>query len=384
MYKYITINMDILYSKKSKIYIDINTQIFNSNQLVIICDKDGLIINISEKLLNLLNYKMIELKNKFIGVIMSPFLSFVHKTIIIPKYKSLNIIERKIIDIFISGTNYKRPMMIFDKNSNPINVNLSVRIFRTNDQSDFVFQINFEYINKTNNSVIYTREINTAYSAYEQNSIIKLSSDNSNYYNAAEFKITKNKIVVVSIDFRNSVEFLVSNGTMKTINIYKKFHNDVIILLKKNYYPYIYIHEIIGDCFIIVSNIDWSLNMPKFCASLIFSFLTELYMITNEYIETRIGVSYGNLHWGYIDNNLRLFGIPINLASRLESVCNPNSITCDDDFLNKLLEEKLFDTTKIIYTKTKSELKGLGEYNYNTIPINLKTNNDIFNIYNIG
>ena len=62
------------------------------------------------------------------------------------------------------------------------------------------------------------------------------------------------------------------------------------------------------------------------------SFLTELYTLTSKYIGIRVGVSYDNLYWGYIDNNLKLFCIPINLSARLENICISNSISCDDNF----------------------------------------------------
>jgi class 3 adenylate cyclase len=113
------------------------------------------------------------------------------------------------------------------------------------------------------------------------------------------------------------------------------------------------------------------------------SFLTELYSITSKYIGIRVGVSYDKIYWGYIDNNLRLFGIPMNLSARLEIVCAPNSISCDENFLNKLMEEELFDISKLKYSKQSAELKGFDKYIYNSIPLNDETNVNIFNLSNI-
>lgn len=366
----------------NELSVSINTiNTIKVNGLVIKCDKNGIIFDVSDYFLTISGYKIDELKNKFIGIIMSPFLSYIHSHFILPKYSKLNHIEKKSVDVFISGLEYKRPMIIFGKNKNILYVNISIKIC-TETNCDFI--VDFELIKKLDNSLIYTHELkkNNQLTAKKKldNSLMYVE-DSSNL--STDFKLTQNKIVVVCIDFKNSTQFLVSKGPLETINCYKNFHKDVVRLLKKDYYPYIYIHEIIGDCFVIVSNIDWALTIPKFCTSIVMSFLMELYKITNHYIQIRIGVSYEKLYWGYIDNNLRLFGIPMNLASRLENICVQDSLLCDDNFLNKLIDEKLFDTTNIIYTRNKAELKGLGECNYNIIPFDSKNNLDIFNMKQI-
>lgn len=346
--------------------LDTNISFENSLNLKgfqILCDKDGIILHVDDNILELLTYDLNEIVGKFIGILMSPFLSYIHSHIILPKYTKLNFVEKKVIDIFISGLKIKRPIIIFDSKSCPVYVNLSVKAFSS--LSTYKFQVNFEPIKKIDNSLIYTHEL-----------YIK--------YKTTKFLATKNKIVVVSIDFRNSTEYLIKNGTFNAIELYKKFHCDVLKLLKKNYYPYIYIHEIIGDCFVIVSNIDWALSIPKFCASIIMSFLTELYKVSYNYIGIRVGISYDKIYWGYIDNNLRLFGVPMNISARLENVCVLNNISCDNNFLDKLKEEELFDTSTLEYSKKSTYLKGLGIYEYTSIPFDSITNLNIFNLSNIN
>lgn len=335
----------------------------NLKKFQILCDKDGIILHVDDNILKLLTYDLDEIIGKFIGIIMTPFLSYIHSHIILPKYTKLNLVEKKVVDVFISGLKIKRPMIIFDSKSSPVYVNLFVQVFSS--LSTYKFQLNFEPIKKIDNSLIYTHEL-----------YIK--------YKTTKFVTTKNKIVIVSIDFRNSTEYLVKNGTVNTIELYKKFHCDVLKLLKNNYYPYIYIHEIIGDCFVIVCNIDWAITIPKFCASIIMSFLTELYKVSYKYIGIRVGISYDKIYWGYIDNNLRLFGIPMNISARLENVCVSNNISCDNNFFDKLKEEQLFDTSTLEYSKKSTYLKGLGIYEYISIPFDSITNENIFNLSNIN
>lgn len=333
----------------------------NSKMFQILCDEDGYILYVADNLLKLLSYDLDEIIGKFIGILMTPFLSYIHSNIILPKYKKLNLIEKKEVDVFISGLKIKRPIIIFDSKSCPIYVNLSVKMFFSVNK----FQVNFELIKKINNSLIYTHEL------YIE-------------HKTTEFVKTKNKIVIASIDFRNSTEYLIKNGTINTIELYKKFHYDIVKLLKKNYYPYIYIHEIVGDCFVIVCNIEWALIIEKFCASLVMSFLIELYKVSSKYIEFRVGVSYDNIYWGYIDNNLRLFGVPMNFSARLENVCISNTVSCDENFLKKMTKEELFDISELKYSQKSADLKGFGLCEYTSIPLNDETNVNIFNLSNVG
>jgi class 3 adenylate cyclase len=109
------------------------------------------------------------------------------------------------------------------------------------------------------------------------------------------------------------------------------------------------------------------------------SFIFNLFNITKKYINIRIGVAYGHLHWGYIDHNLRLFGIPINLAARLENVCPNNSICCDENFITKLSEENICKMSDIEHTKLNSDLKGLGSTDYYCINLESEVNINVFN-----
>jgi hypothetical protein len=186
------------------------------------------------------------LKGKFIGIIMTQFLSYIHSNIILPKYNKLNKCEKKSINIFISANQYKRPMIIYTKSKNPLYVNISIK---TCDNDDCDFKVEFELIEKLDNSLIYTHEIkkNNQYKIIKKldNSIVYVrekSYSNIDYENQYDdFVLSNNKIIVISIDFRNSTQLLVESGVIKAIEVYKKFHNDVVSLIKTNYYPYIYI-----------------------------------------------------------------------------------------------------------------------------------------------
>ena len=331
----------------------------NTNKYFYIgCNSSGMIVEISNELKTILKYTSDELNGKFIGILMSPLISYLYKQYLIPKYINCRYKKKMITNTLLKNKN-KRSLIIYDKNKRPIHVNLYIDVNNFINTLDTVFHIIFEFV-KEPSRIVYTSEL----------MLLNKTDD---------FKLSKNKIVIVSIDFKDSTKLLVSGGTVNIINIYKHFHNDVILLIKSKYYPYIYIHEIIGDCFIIVSNINWSHDVINFCASIMISFIFNLYNLTKKYIEIRIGISYGHLYCGFIDHNFRLFGIPINLASRLENVCISNCLCCDENYLNKLLEEKLDNIEKLEYTKAYTELKGFGFINHNNVFLELKNNYDILN-----
>ena len=215
-----------------------------------------------------------------------------------------------------------------------------------------MFRLVFNIDNEIDNRNIYTHNIN-----------IK---------NEYEFKQSKNKLVIISMDFINSTENLIKNGTLKFIENTQRFHYEIINLIKSYYYPYIYIHEIVGDSFIIILNADWTFNITRYTASLAISFIIQLYKKIEDYIDIRCGIVYDKIYYGNIDHNLRFFGEAINKSSRLQSICrDKNEIFCDESFLDKLSTEKLFNINNvdIIVKKETHNLKGIGSTICNCIDV---------------
>jgi len=320
--------------KKNKVY---------PTHYLIKCNYNGYIIDINEATLILLLYEKHNIINKFIGILMSPFMNYLHKNILLPNYLKMNNIEKNIIHLFLDGLSNKRPLIIYNILNEPIYILLSVKFTKTD------FDIIFTVINDIDNANIYTKYIN---------------SNN----NSSDFKLTKKKLVIIAIDFINSTSLLLNEGVLNYIDINKNFHNDIIYIIKKYYYPYIYIYEIIGDAFIIILNAEWNFNITRYTTSLALSFISELIKLTTKYINIRCGITYDNIYYGYIDHNLRLFGKSIIIATRLEALCNDN-INCDTNFLNKLFDEKIFTKNNIIVTNKNDNLKGFGNVNYHTINI---------------
>jgi hypothetical protein len=319
----------------------------------IMCNVDGYITDVDDDTLSIILYEKENIVGKFVGVLMSPFMEKLHKHILLPKYKKMNQLQKNIVHIFLSGISIKRPLIIYTVNQTPIYITLYIHYTLNMFRLEFIVEPDLD------NSNIYTHNIH-----------IK---------NDYQFKESKNRLVIISLDFVNSTENLIKDGTLKFIETTQRFHTDIIHIIKTYYYPYIYIHEIVGDSFIIVLNADWTYNINKYTASLAFSFLEQLFKHTESYIKIRCGVVFDKIYYGNIDHNLRFFGETINKAARLESICSKkNELFCDDSFINKLDDEGIYNVEHMV-TKEIHHLKGFGD----VICHSIITNNPLFTENNI-
>lgn len=309
---------------------------------IIICNTHGLITDISEDLCTLLGYSMEEIIGRFIGVVMNEFMSFLHQYMLIPMYIKMTDEERQYSNKYLETKSAVRPLIIYTKHKKAIYTNITIKY----ENSNFIAAVNIK--EQLDNSCIYTSELNPPC----RTNFVKSNMD----------------MVIIGIDIKNSTEYLVNKGVIETIKMHTKFHNQLVALIRNEYYPYIYVHEIMGDGFILVLNLEWSYHFPRFCASMAYSFLVKLHKTVS--VMFRAGIAYGEIHYGYIDNHLRFFGETINRASRYESVNDGNSLTTDSVFHKKLLDEVMFSPS--IVTET-TELKGFGTQEVIHIPYDYDT-----------
>ena len=255
-------------------------------------------------------------------------------------YKPLNYILTNIYNIILKDITIldeNQKIILLDKNNNP-----------------HYYSIDLVYYNKNNKIIILNKIFETInYNLYSYNNKTK------------DFIITKNNIIIICIDFINSTELLNNIGPINTINIHKKYYNIIIKLINTKYLNYIFIHEIIGDSFILVMNHDNNFNIKDHCCSICLYFLYELIKLTEEFIGSRIGITYDTAYCGYINNNFRIFGKGINLASRLQNNSSHNSILFCNNFYNKIKNEEIYNN--LIINKKILSLKGFDTNTYYSI-----------------
>ena len=332
--------------------------------LYIFTDNNGMITDVSDETLTLLKYEYKILIGKFIGILMSPFMNFLHKNVYFAKYNTLSPLQKNIVHTFLSGIATKRPLIIYDINGQVIYVQIHIKLVNHNR-----FMCKLDLVNDISNNNIYICP-NTIHNCIEPTS-------------TGVFKETINNVIIISINFKDATDILLTYGDRNYIDLHNKFYNDIILLIKQFYYPYIYIYEIFGDCFTFILNADWTYNLKQHCASLAFVFINHIYEFTYPYIQFRVGVICDKLLYGHIGHHFRLFGKGINKVSKLSNICQPDQLCCNHKFFRKLVEENIFGKNNTIATakigEFNKEISQLGDENYYTIDIDKCNYNNIFN-----
>jgi hypothetical protein len=311
----------------------INSSNSNYVSTCVICNNDLRIIEASDNFFLITNYTKEDLIGEFIGILMNDLLSYLHRNIFIQKFQKANIFEQKKLLSKLYGHNKRREVIIYDKFRNPHYVDMSINM---NVYNNLIIDLNHNMSNN-NNINLYTSDIKL-----DRHIFIK----------------SKNNIIIINIDFIDSTQITKENGVEHMIAINKLFYYDIVNLIINDYYPFIYIHEIIGDSFILVMNIDWGYTINEYCASIAIKFLVELNRLTCKYIKFKVGITYGNLYYGYLDHNIRFFGDEMNMSSRLHSMCKNGEIIVQNNFFDKLKSE--IDVSNLSFTKEIYNLKGLG------------------------
>ena len=311
---------------------------FNNNEILFIINDKYIISDINDNI-KLLKYNKLELINTSILNLLSHYIYYIHNNIF------LNSINIKLINEIHNN----KIIYIYDKNKNKYIAKLNIDILFNNL---FIVKI---YLKK---NIINNNDINIY--------------NNINLLNNNIYKETNLDIIIIYIDFINSTKLLNNNNISFIININNFFYNKIIEIIKLYYYSYIYIYEIIGDCFVLV------VNKSNYCTTLAIDFINKLYNKTINIISFKVGIIYDKLYYCKINNNLRYFGRGINLAARLESIGIENNILVSEKFYNKLITENIFN---LLYETKMHNFKGF-ENNIIYYIINLINNKTNLNLFN--
>ena len=306
----------------------------------IICDTNGIIQDVTPLLLAKLGYNMGTLHRQFIGVLMNDFMSMLHKKYYIQMFRDSVGKEKNLLENKLKSLNHKRPLIIYDINMKAHHVSVSIH-----------------------------SNLHTLYIIFEF-----LKEDINNYYtitrdNVREFRQNKGDSIIIMTDFIQSTELLEDKGAINLINSCVLFNEIITELIRDKYFPFIYLHETLGDSFVFTLNTDWTYNIDRFCATLAINFIFDLVQKTRHFIKIRTGIGYGKIHYGRIGNAFRFFGRPMNIASRLENKCSIDTINVCQEFYKKLKSELDFFKSTHSFTKRTEILKGFGETSFYTINV---------------
>ena len=302
-------------------------------------DADGTIMDVCPEMLTWLGYTREELVGQFMGILMSPFLSHLHSTHLLPLYRQSTPDVRARRLAAVCSMTRSRPLIVYTKSQQPVYINLHVGV-----PDDFPGRLRVFVSPRqdADSHALYTSAMNPSHRDAKEN-----------------FTESEAPLVIIAIDFVNATELLMTHGTSNMIDTHVRFHTELVKIIKRfvlvgfcsfvvyslhwisssafanvlgrAFYPYIHIHELVGDSVILVANLEWRAHVHN-VGSMVASFLTQLAAATS-FVESRIGVAMSPMHVGYIDDRLRLFGPAINKAARLENVCSPgHAVVCETFF----------------------------------------------------
>lgn len=128
-------------------------------------------------------------------------------------------------------------------------------------------------------------------------------------------------------------------------------------------YPYMYVHELIGDSVFVVFNAGFFVRTSDVLHDACLAALRHIQQKVDSYLKDtgmwlRIGVATGPVHAGVIDGRtFRLFGLTVHRAQRLESVCPKGQIAIDQSFKDQLRGTHDYEIRE-------NNLKGIGHTSY--------------------
>lgn len=182
--------------------------------------------------------------------------------------------------------------------------------------------------------------------------------------------------ICIMMDLANSTKLVNTISISELTKLYFEIAKAIDNIVCKKYHPYARIHETAGDSVFIVVDSQY-----KHRCNMAISMVSEIIEKTNEilveYVDVyyRCGMTLGDLRGGIIDGRTyRLFGAPINLAARLESLGEKNQIVFSDSFCELLDTEG--ESHNLTYNKVC--VKGFDE----PIPsyiFHIETNKSMFN-----
>jgi len=302
----------------------------------ILTDENGIIIDISNCFLEKFLFEKVNIVGSFIGTIMSPFISYLHEHIFIPKYKSLSNLEKNIVNVLLSGKTKQRPLLIYDILRNPHYVFLSVNynFKKSNFKAVFTFQ-----------NDIWNHNLSP---------VVK-----SNFTN--EITVSKNRVIVLTAKITYS-NFLYNNDEdiLNVQQLRKSIKNTIISIIKKYYYPYIYFYESYDNFFVFLLNCEWGHTIESYIASLSLSFVYKILKERNDNISIQFGVVFNRIYFNF-EEKFRIYGLTKYLSKKLSIITSKNVLYADSKYVEKLLSENIFDISNY-YTIRNNNIHSNSNY----------------------
>jgi len=177
------------------------------------------------------------------------------------------------------------------------------------------------------------------------------------------------EVACIMTDVANTTRFAASQPPRVMAELLHKVYVTADTVVQREAYPYVYIHEAVGDSLLLLCNADFMAHYPGRTAAMAIYVAAKVQKAVDEMLAgfaggghgmyLRIGIALGPLCAGVVDGrNFRVFGSTIHLSQRLESICPRARVACCQKFTSRLLEEV---SQQDVDLETASvDLKGFG------------------------
>jgi len=317
---------------------------------VLRCDSSFTITHADTSMLELLEYECHELIGKSILELMSPVVADIHRKIF-RNLKNLAPASVCVVGKRLLGSTMSRCREFAVLDANKEAVMCSVSVVLRKDLSSKV------RLQNTKGKVLHTvplgfgRFINAKPGVHVQ-----------------EFE----EVICVMMDIAGSTKFSRSKLPRVMAELYHRMYVIANSVALQEAFPFVYIHEIVGDSLLLLVNAGFMVRYPSKAAAIgthvamriqhrldimLASYSPEMY--------TRTGISIGPVTAGVVDGRtFRVFGSTVHLSQRLESLCPRSRVACSTDFLDVLRRQADGD---VHVDLLESEVKGVGHMKYATL-----------------
>lgn len=324
-------------------------------KIILILDHDTIIIDCNR---NALFYLNASTENDLIGLkiteFMSPYIAKLHINHMFPLLKNTEVHRLKNIDNQINRKNMSMAsrFIMYTIDKIPFMCKISIKMqFDYEGISGYIVNVKIDLSYKT---AALCGNIDAIPSNY-------ISCLGSNTFRTKQY----DDVTCVMMDVCGSTEYIYNNTDIDAAILMKR-----IFEISRNHiidmYPFVYIHELIGDCvFLIVDapymvkhKSNFAMDISKKIQRDVDHFLSTEILEKKMYL--RVGIACGPVTAGIIDGrSFRLFGITVHTAQRLESVCPKGRVAFNQRLKEKLKIKDCFEHL--------SNLKGLGDVTYYTM-----------------
>jgi hypothetical protein len=293
-----------------------------SKKTEVVISSTGYIVSASPVFLSHTGYEYIDIHQRHLcDILLTGVLARLHKNILIPKFKKATGLEKARLRNFIKN-HLKKIMCTISTPNGMKKVFVSIVELKNYDLC-----IDFTFIKRSGLSVGMTVKDNIP-------PILRGCSITSSPMLVAD------EVGIISMDLCGSTNYIREMGVGPYVASQKILFDELQRHLEIELFPLVHLHEVLGDSFVLTVNSPWwcrsridsmhpfKLMVAKYLTHHLNKICDDFY---NGKIYIRCGIAAGSVVANITGRYFRMYGECINIACRLESLCERNCVHMIDE-----------------------------------------------------